>query len=51
MKTEGSRHRKWDKSQWKLVELVRAYDEKRIALHGKKDDGNVSTREAEERKA
>ena len=33
------------------AELVRAYDEKIRALRRKNDDGNVSTREAEERKA
>ena len=44
MKDTGSRHRKWEKSQWTSnigCGTGRAYGEKRGALRRKNDDGNV----------
>ena len=47
MKDTGSRHRKWEKSQWKSkigCGTGTAYGEKRGALRRKNDDGNVRKR-------
>ena len=50
MKDTGSRHRKWEKSQWKsnigcgTGTGIDVYGEKRGALRRKNDDGNVRKR-------